>query len=52
MRVTLFSQVTGDRVRGNGHKLDKEKFMLDIKNNSSTERVVNIGTDYPGKWWN
>lgn len=52
--VGLFSQMTIDRTTGNGPKLCKEMFRLDVRNNSFMERALELAAQGNGshRTWN
>jgi len=49
--VGLLSQVTSNRMRGNGLKLHQGRFRLDAGKMFLLKEWSGIGTGCPGKWW-
>jgi len=49
--VGLFSQVTSNRMRGNGLKLHQRRFRFRFGKMSLLKEWSDIGTGCPGKWW-
>ena len=47
MEIGLFSQAASEKTRGNGLKLRRGRFGLDIRKNFLTERVVKYGNRLP-----
>jgi len=48
--VGLFSQVTSNRMRGNGLTLCQGKFRLDVRKKCLLKEWSSVGTGCPGRW--
>ena len=48
--VGLFSQVTSDRMRGNGLRMHQRRFTLDIRKISLLKEWSDIGKGCPRRW--
>jgi len=50
VKVDLFSQLISDRMRGNGFKLYRRTFRLDIRKPFSLKEWSDTSTDCTGRW--